>query len=220
MSQLERRGKALEHLVACSLKHVYNWSLVVENYPMIFERQKTKHTDHRPKIGLNEIDVLAINQRGDNVNLSKVLAPHTDDEILEVNVKDWLTSTLTPSGLSDIINNFRLCEPRITENFPKSRIRRLLVAYDISKPGLEKLLDEQPQIDVLCTLEKRGFKSFGTQKYRGRVGDVEEDLLEPLIGTIKGFFDNKVYPSWGSLGMDLLRIYVYFELMGDTRADS
>ena len=192
---------------------MYNWSLVIENYPIVFERQKTKQRDYRPKIGLNEIDVLAINRRSDNVNMSKVLAPHTDDEVLEVNVKDWLTSSLTPKEVSNIINNFKICEPKIRENFPKSRIRRLFVSYDISKPGLEKLLNEQPQIDALCTLEKRGFRIFETQNYRGRVGDVKEDLLEPVIKTIKGFFDNEVYPSWGSLGMDLLRIYEYFELV-------
>jgi len=192
---------------------------VVENHPIVFKRQKTKQRDYRPKIGLNEIDVLAINLRNDNVNMSRVLAPHTDDEVLEVNVKDWLTSSLTPKEVFNIINNFQICEPKIKEKFPKSRIRRLLVSYNISKPGLEKLLNAQPQIDALCTLAKRGFKIFKTQKYRGRVGDTKEDLLEPLIKTIEGFFDIGVYPSWGTLGMDLLRIYDYFELIHTKKKD-
>jgi hypothetical protein len=210
LSQLERRGKALEHVVACSLKHVYNWSLVVENYPFTFERQKTSRSDHRPKVDLKEIDVLAINRRGDNVDRSQVLAPHTRDEVLEVNVKDWLTSSLGPNETWDIEQAFKTCEPKIIENFPKSRIRRLFVSYDLTEPGLKYLLGRSPRIDVLCRLDKRGFQSFKTS-HKGRVGSLEDELLKPTLDKIRGYFDKKVYPSWGSLGMDILRIYEYFK---------
>lgn len=209
MSQLERRGKALEHVVACSLKHVYGWSLVVENYPIVFERQKHSSKDHRSMIDLKEIDVLAINRRQDCIDKSKFLAPHTSDEILEVNVKDWLTSSLGPSEVSDIVNNFTLCEPMIKDNFPNSHIRRLLVTYDLTKQGLQQLLGTNPQIDALCRLDKRGFQSF-KKRYTSRVGNFEDELLRPTTYKIRGYFTKDIYPSWGSLGMDILRIYEYF----------
>ena len=210
----ESMGEFLESAVASVLRFNYNWQTVIENYHL--PRPKSIKKKHEPKISSIEIDVFGIS--GSRLTEHrKILSPKERGEIILIQCKDeWYEHEHKPA-----VEFLEKAKKIVEEYYPNRNIRKVIVTLLLSPKALEDKRIEN--IYFICNVAHLKQRIKRSRKYKsleknlsgyldnGKIGDLRDEILKPLLEIISKYLKNPNQTSltnFPSLALQALRILV------------